>query len=106
VARIREENRIAVGGRSGHGLRRDEAAGARTIRHDDLLPEAFGELVRIEAGQHVDGRARRQRRHDRDGRGRIAARCPTLGMNGSAGRKRCRHHHRADERKFHCLFSR
>jgi hypothetical protein len=56
--RLRAEmERIAVG----RGLRRrrgaDIAAGARTVLDDDVLPPRFGELLREDAPERVDGAA-------------------------------------------------
>src|SRR6185369_2146359 len=57
---------LAVG-RRGRGVARgDRAAGARTVLHDDRLPEALGELRRDDARQDVGAAAGGERNLDPD----------------------------------------
>jgi len=87
--RLRAEmERIAVG----RGLRRgrgaDIAAGARTVLDDDVLPPRFGELLREDAPEHVDGAAARKRNEHVHGPVGIAlrrcVRAPSRNENGGS----------------------
>src|SRR5262249_5588398 len=60
--RLRAEmERIAVGRGLRRGRRADIAAGARAVLDDDVLPPRFGELLRENAPERVDGAAARTR---------------------------------------------
>src|SRR5262249_15442054 len=60
--RLRAEmERITVGRGLRRGRSADIAAGARTVLDDDVLPPRFGELLREDAPERVDGAAARKR---------------------------------------------
>ena len=59
----REQQRVAVRRGAGDDLGADRGAGAGLVLDDELLPEAFAELLRDHAHRPVD-RATRRKRHD------------------------------------------
>jgi len=55
VRRAREQQRVAVGGRPGGDLRRDDLAAAAAIVHHDLLMQRFAELRAEDPPEDVAG---------------------------------------------------
>ena len=68
---VTEDQRVAVGLRTLHGVHRDIAGAAGTAFDDDLLLPGFGELRSDQARQELGAAARRERHDEHNGLVRV-----------------------------------
>jgi hypothetical protein len=86
---LRQEQRIAVGRRLGHGLSSDDMGGAALVLDDDLLAPAFRKPLPDGARHHIRHAAGRRRHRDGDRPARIGLRIRSAWIAGA-----CQQHQR------------